>query len=375
MPTTIKTISTTWKTINQYIANLSKRFSRTTLIHISGWLLFICYEISLVYLSSGKLEPLYSYLFFYTFNILYFYGHIRILDIIFKDTPKKYVKGLLLFCFLFGGILTIKYLYLFILPGDGPALPIQKQSISTFFITNIFRTGYFATLATFYWTADHIAFYRKQALEAERQELIARQERLDLEIRLAETRNAYLQQQLNPHMLFNSLNFIYNAIQPYSEEASRGILLLSDMMRFSLDPAAADGKTTLEAEIAQIQNLIEINRLRYEGMLYLTMENSGAMAAYRIIPLILFTLTENLFKHGNLTDQSNPGILQIRLSDLGELYYYTRNLKKAPSNFQRNSKIGIQNIQTRMDFAYPGQYQLHLSDQGDYFETKLTIIL
>ena len=230
-------------------------------------------------------------------------------------------------------------------------------------------------LATFYWAASHISYFRKQAHESEKRRLLAQNEKLEAEAKLAESRNAYLTQQLNPHLLFNSLNFIYNSVYQQSPEASRCILLLSDILRFSLEDTGADGKVLLEDEIEQVKNLIAINRYRFNGVLSLETKFDLAAGPDRIIPLILLTLTENLFKHGNLKNPEQPAFLQIETSETRKLRYYSRNLKKSKSGHVRNRGIGLQNTRKRLDFAYPGKYELNVSEDGECYELWLNLQL
>lgn len=343
--------------------------------HVICWLIFISYELGLVYYSVGKLEPVYIYLFYYTVNISFFYVHAQLLTYTFSSRPPHYTKGIIFFILLVTSCLVIKFISVFYLESPRLSLNDQLGHIKPALANTLFRAGYFALLATFYWAAGHIAFYRKQSLEAEKKQLEILHEKSAVEIRLSEARNAYLQLQINPHMLFNSLNFIYNSVHKNSPDASRSVLLLSDIMRFSLKATEEDGKTSLQNEIEQIHNLIEINRQRYDEPLFLDLQIQGDLINNRIIPLILFTLTENLFKHGNLTVKQQPALLRINVNSHGELLYYTRNLKRAKSRFQRNSQIGIINIRTRMEYAYPGLYKLDLTDNEGFFETTLNVSL
>lgn len=348
---------------------------KVIMVHAGCWFLFIGYELGFLYYSSGKLEPLYIYLFYYTVNITFFYLHVKLLDQVFQSPRPLYVQGVLLFILLLISTILAKLLLARIFENPSTTHQDLFRYYRSMLFSNLFRTGYYAVLATFYWAAGHIAFFRKQSLESEKKQLLVQQEKSIIEIRLAETRNAYLQQQINPHMLFNSLNFIYNSVHKCSGEAAKSVLLLTDIMRFSLEGAAADGKTSLTGEIEQINNLIEINRQRFDEEVFLNTHVHGNIEGFRILPLILFTLTENIFKHGNLTNKQHPAMLVIDVSAGGDLRFYSKNLKKSKSNFQRNSSLGIQNIRTRMDFAYPGKYALILSEQETVFEATLNVIL
>jgi sensor histidine kinase YesM len=343
--------------------------------HVISWLFFICYELGLTYYSAGRLDPVYIYVAYYAVNILFFYIHIRILNFTFSTQKPRYFKGTVFFLLLFICCVLIKFILIYFLENPQHAIKYVLEHLKPTIANTVIRIIFFTLLATFYWLASHITYYRKQSLEAERLELIMRQEKSEALVRLSQTQNAYLQQQINPHMLFNSLNFIYNSVHKCSEEAAQSVLLLTDIMRFSLEGAGADGKAPLADEIEQINNLIEINRQRFDEELFLHTHVQGSIEKFRILPLVLFTLTENIFKHGNLINRQYPAMLVIHVGETGELRYYAKNWKKSKSSFQRNSSLGIQNIRTRMDFAYPGKYDLTLSDQETFFETTLNVIL
>jgi len=348
---------------------------RPVIVHTSCWLFFIIYELCLIKYSSVKLDPPFVYLYYYAINISFFYLFVGALSFTFTTDKQHFASGVLLLITLFAGSLVIKNFSYYLFKVFHFMIMDPVKYFKTFLMSNLFRTGYFATLAMFYWAADHIAGYRKQTLEADQMRLVAMQEKSAVEIRLSETRNAYLQQQINPHMLFNSLNFIYSRVAEHSADASRCIWLLTDILRYSLEAAGEDGKTALDREIDQLYNLIEINSQRFHEPLFLELDITGDFDKYRIPPLVLFTLTENLFKHGNLFRESDPGILKITIDQPGTLYYYSRNLKKTKTKFTRITSLGIQNIRTRLNFAYPGLYTLDLLDDTDYFETVLMINL
>ncbi|WP_165456438.1 sensor histidine kinase [Pedobacter kyonggii] len=198
----------------------------------------------------------------------------------------------------------------------------------------------------------------------------------ELETRLAKTHNAYLQQQINPHMLFNALNFVYNSAQKYSDDAANCIWLLSEIMRFSLEEAGPDGKIELTREVEQIENLVAINRYRFREPLYISVEIGNDLGQYQIIPLILLTLTENIIKHGHLTDPNSPASLKLYADETGKLTFYSLNLKKSKNGHPRQRKaLGLQNIRLRMDSFYKNDYKLEINEPGEFYELTLTLKL
>lgn len=359
--------------LNLEVTKFSKKYF---LIHIICWTLFITYELTMVYIALGTLEKLYIYLVFYAINISFFYLFATLLDYVFEERKRRYFKGI-------AGYLLLLSLYMITksvadyLVSSSPANPSNSIIyIEGFLQRNIMRALYFSILAMFYWAAGHISYFRRQAAEAEKRQLIIEKEKAELETQLTKSRNAYLQQQINPHMLFNALNFVYNSTQKYSDDAANCIWLLSEIMRFSLEEAGPDGKIKLDREVEQIENLIAINRYRFKEPLYLKPELHGDFSRYKIIPLILLTLTENIFKHGNLAESDSPALLKLFTDENGQLTFHSRNLKKSKNGHLRQRKaLGLQNIRLRMDSFYKDNYKLEINEPGEFYELTLTLKL
>src|SRR6201999_3176822 len=104
------------------------------------------------------------------------------------------------------------------------------------------------------------------------------------------------QNQISPHLLFNSLNFIYSSIHKLSEKAGKGVMLLSEIMRYSLVSSEDNRTVLLPQEVDQIQKLIELTHLRFEQQLFISFKKKGKLAEVKILPLVLITLVENMIK-------------------------------------------------------------------------------
>jgi len=347
---------------------------RAFLIHAFCWSLFIVYEMTFLYYAGRKFDSVTRYICYYAVNIGFFYLQIHIFNITFHDGRRKYLKGLCLILIMFSANLFIRLCLVYFL--EGMQLTVMNAERKKAFLTsNIYRMFYFSVLAGFYSLADHIGRYRKQSLLSEKKQLEAENEKSAMEMHLAEAKNAYLQQQMNPHLLFNTLNFLYTASFKSAPSLSKSVLLLSDMVRFNLEGPGTDGKVLLTDELEQIYNLVEITKQQFEHSLHLDIIVEGEINGCRIIPLVLMTLTENVFKHGNLIESDHPATISIRVNEQQELTYISRNLKKEPNGFQRIRSLGIQNIRTRMDFSYSGRYGLETVESENYFETNLWVEL
>jgi len=346
---------------------------RALILHISFWIFYVSLELYVLYNYSHQLDAPWVYIIFYAINIGLCYGILWSLNIENtkgQDTLAIPVRCLAVFaCYLLCKWIANYYLY-------HTATPVSSwESFKTFAASSFLRGAVFIFPAIFYRMSGYLSDYKKRFLIAEKVQLTALKEKAELQANLAESRNAYLQQQLNPHLLFNALNFVYSRVFKHSADGARALQLLTEILRYTISESGADGKTDLPAEITQIENLIEINRFRYDTPLQLDVRIENIGGDERILPLILLTLTENIFKHGNLRDPVNRALLEIRQDESGALFYHSHNLKKSRSDHTRSSQIGLKNIRIRLDFAYPGKYDLAIHETDDFFTLTLKLIL
>jgi two-component system, LytTR family, sensor kinase len=195
------------------------------------------------------------------------------------------------------------------------------------------------------------------------------QEALEKEVLAA--RLSSLKHQINPHFLYNTLSFIYTKSLSHSTELAGSIARLSDLMRYSLSEADPDGKACLEKEVSHIRNFIDIQQMRFDNNLHVLFETSGDIRQFRIMPLLLITFVENAFKHGQLNDRNSP--VDIRLNvDHKALHFYIRN-KKIFGEKDPAHGIGLNNVCSRLQLAYPQQHELNISDTVDEFFVDLKI--
>ncbi|MDO1448180.1 histidine kinase [Rhodocytophaga aerolata] len=202
--------------------------------------------------------------------------------------------------------------------------------------------------------------------KSKRQEELERQ-KLDAEL-------SAIKYQINPHFLFNSLSFIYSKTIPLNEEVAHAVLLLSDIMRYALGrDEDGQGKVDLMKEITHMRNVLEINQMRYEYTLHIQYQENISHTPIRIPPLVLITLVENAFKHGDLSDAENP--LAIRLeADNKHLHFYCCNKKKKGSKELSNG-IGLNNVRQRLELMYGVRHSFHIKEDEKYYITNLHIDL
>jgi two-component system LytT family sensor kinase len=344
------------------------------LIHVIAWV---------IYIGISTLKNVFA-VSNYSFNILAiflthlpgvytFYGTIFI-------TQKFLKKATITRFFLAEVSLLLSYLFLAFLVGYiiWPLIStghiaagfdiagLVASGIWVFMIYSFFGFGYYFAnrLVQEERKAKAILEYNF-GLEAEK--LLLQQERL-------KSQHAFLKAQINSHFLHNTLNFFYAKSLPYSTELSDGIMTLSEIMRYSLRQVnTIDGMEPLGEELMHLRNVIKINQLRFSNKLQIDFSVHGPTAGISIIPLALITLTENAFKHGDLTDPRHP--LEIRLEvseEHGTLYFKIHNKKKkGPKELSHG--IGLDNTRQRLRSFYNNNFTFTVTDTEHFYTTELVL--
>lgn len=136
-------------------------------------------------------------------------------------------------------------------------------------------------------------------------------------IRLQEAKLKHLQSQIDPHFLYNSLNFIQYSAKMGNEAAVISMTLnLGAYYRYAT--RLENPTSTIQEELELIRNYLEIHKLRMHKMNY-EIECSDNMRGLEVPRLILQPLVENAIIHG-LAPLSQAG--WIRVNGCQEDGYY-----------------------------------------------------
>lgn len=342
--------------------------------HFLGWLIYISYELSLIEVTVGLSKSAFNYAVFYVLNIFLFYfnAHV-ILDFAFFRTTRPYLiaAGLML-------LEIVVYLYVklsidALLSGAGYVKIIFDRPHHQLYITNIWREIFFIGFSTAYWSSLYLVRFKERNHIIEKEKLKAVAEALELENKYVIAENAYLQNQISPHLLFNSLNFIYNSVHKLSERAGKGIMLLAQVMRYSLLSSEDNRTVPVSEELEQINKLVELSHLRFGDNLFLNIRKQGPLKDIQILPLVLITLVENMIKHGDLGDSDNPG--QIRIDRKDKIFRFVTRNKKRTDSSPAEGGIGLRNIKRRLTNLYQDRYAFEVLENETEFTVTLTLYL
>ena len=185
----------------------------------------------------------------------------------------------------------------------------------------------------------------------------------------------YLKAQMNPHMLFNSLNTLYGHIDKGNVKAREILLQLSDSLRYQLYECGAD-RVNLGNELTYLANYVALQRLRHEENLTISSVTNGCDMQLLIAPLLLIVLVENAFK---FVDGERPCIAIETGTENGALLFSISNTigdgAACVAQDKQVGGIGLVNLKRRLELLYPGAHQLTLTNLNSTYTATLNIQL
>lgn len=211
----------------------------------------------------------------------------------------------------------------------------------------------YALVVAIMTAVDHARRSRERAVTAAR-----------LETELERAKAHALRAQIQPHFLFNALNTIAMLVrQGRGDAAVEAMASLGGILRRSMDPAGGV-ETTLERELAFVEDYLRVERYRLEDRLRVSFDVDPAALGARLPPLILQPLVENAVRHGiadlaqggaiTITARHDGGALDLSVHDTG------RGFHEPPAE-----GIGLSNVRARLHAHYGGQARLAItSDPG-----------
>lgn len=319
-------------------------------LHALIWGLYVVYEVSFLAGMGAYGAPM-NWIFHYLLIMALFYFHAHLsmpwamrgklsgfwrLPLVI--VAELFIYVLISFC---GDLILSKWGLL-----DAPLSPIIKKS---YILRNSYRAVYFIGFAIGYYFLRTYYSERQKSEELERQkfnEIISRQK---AEQDLARAHNAFLKAQINPHFLFNTLDFIYHNVLALSPMAADAIVTLAEMMRFAIDADKMGEFILLGDELDQVVNLRYLNQLRKNEEPAFELLYEDETRDIKFIPLVLLTLAENIFKHADLSN-GKEAMLQVFIND-EVLHIHTRNISHEQQH-KHSHKTGLVNLEKRLHHAY-----------------------
>jgi len=343
--------------------------------HLLGWSLFVATEIGVcLVIVDDMIHALPEYFVHLPTEIIYFYiVSFLVLKYPFWSKqdywafPKQLARIIIvLICFI---IINIPLWYYFLV-----AAPRVTQNITQLRLSigsGLYRGVYLLGYAFSYGIALRLLKAEKKNTRLLINEAKTNLLKSEVEKELVIAQNAYLQTRINPHLLMNSLNFVYNSVETYSEEAAVLIDILSQIMRYALREPEADGKISLRAEWEQVELLIHLQQIRFGRTFDIKKEVEGDLESFRIPPILLLTFVENIFKHGDIYNAENQIVIRLVVEN-NTLHFSTQNVISITK--PSGTHIGLENARVRLKTLYGTENQgFTAAREGNIFRLDLHI--
>jgi two-component system, LytTR family, sensor kinase len=370
---------------------ISKENIKNILIHFLLWILYIIYEYGLVIVMGGNINFYETLSNFAVYAILVysnvFWGFKNFLR------PLKLLSLIIYTVSIVVVLIIIRfYLKTLIVPYFNPVLINPYYDFGFFIAESIQRFTLFNVISFVYYYFRRVKEVERQKLEVEKEKtknaeaLLVSEEALRvttekelvhehkmgiLQKERDEAEIGFLRAQINPHFLYNTLNFFYAKVFIHSHEAADGINLLVKMMKYALQKEDNKGMVNLDDEIEHLKNFIHLNQLRYNHTLQIQFTTKGITMFRNIIPLVLVTFAENLVKHGDLLDPQKPALISLEVTS-NQLIFSTRNkIRRGPK--EKSTGIGLDNTIKRLNLSYDNDYSLKIDEDEEFYSTKFTL--
>lgn len=193
--------------------------------------------------------------------------------------------------------------------------------------------------------------------------------------RIGETQLFALQEQINPHFLFNTLQTIQSlTIQNQQKDIRRVTILLSEILRYSIyNPWEL---VSLKNEFSFVEKYLEIQSYRFPGQFTYNIDCPDELAATGILKLLIQPIVENAIHHGFNGLEDRHIAMSVHREDSGIVIIIADNghgmnndvqdrIKrdfKSDSN-PKSQTIGMQNVHERILLKFGRYYGLTIQSK------------
>jgi LytS/YehU family sensor histidine kinase len=191
--------------------------------------------------------------------------------------------------------------------------------------------------------------------------------------RQVQTELLLLQQQINPHFLFNTLNNLYALCLVQSDQAPTLILRLADLLRYVVYQGSQP-LVTLQQEINYMQDYLELQQLRVSNKTELSLSLPEHADQHLLPPLLLIMLVENAYKHG-VESTAEPSKVKIQLQLQGNRLIFICENTVPTQQSAAPAGIGLENLRRRLQLCYGNNYSLSSAASAFGWRAELSIKL
>jgi len=183
----------------------------------------------------------------------------------------------------------------------------------------------------------------------------------------------FLNAQLNPHFLFNSLNSIYGHIDKQNTVARNMLLTFSEMLRYQLY-ISNKNLIDIQEEIDYLKNYVAMQQVRKNEGLTVNFEVAPDARGFYVAPLLFIAFVENAFKYVDDKKESRIDILFQKENETLRFRCYNSKDENNTPNLDHKG-IGIENTKRRLKLHYRDKHTLKITNENSFYEVNLELQL
>ena len=208
----------------------------------------------------------------------------------------------------------------------------------------------------FFSSIGYFLSWRKSELNAQK-----------LETEMLRYKYESLQNQINPHFLFNSFNVLSDLVEDEPKLAKAFIQKMSGLYRYVLESREQE-LVPLEEELAFIRMYIFLIKTRFEDKLIVDLDVECGQGLF-IVPMALQILVENAIKHNMATSKK---VLKVRIFIEGDTVVVSNNLQ-LKSSLASSTKKGLKNL--RQQYEFFTEREISVLNTGSEFVVRLPLVM
>lgn len=190
-----------------------------------------------------------------------------------------------------------------------------------------------------------------------------------------------LQYQMNPHFLFNTLNWIQMCIElgVEPEKTTEGIVILGRLLRYNLN---GEAYAPISEEIERTQDYVRLMNMRKNDAIFLNISLTNVEPEQQLMRFMLQPLCENAIQHGLIAGRQLH--IEIQISKAGQDFMITvkndgkmigsdmiEEVRRRIRKQEGEHGVGLANLYSRVKLLYGDFSDLMIESE----EEKTSIIL
>ena len=177
---------------------------------------------------------------------------------------------------------------------------------------------------------------------------------------ILETKLKALENELNPHFLFNALNSVSELIYKDQKKAEIAVIHISKFLRNAINKQSL---ISLETEISMVKTYVNIENIRFDEKIVLNLADFEEFKNIQIPKFSIQLLIENAIKHGY-----SGNILNVNLE-----FFKDKIIVSNDGKISNNIKYGtgLSNLQKRLEIQKIGNLSYEIRDDKMQFIIQL----